>query len=62
MLAIKELQLLTMAIDNIDIDKECYLENKESLQKVRAKISDMITLQYAWNREKRIEIREDILI
>lgn len=62
MLTIKDLDLLRRATDNVDIDSQFYIENKESLYKAREKICDMITLQKAWNRGKRIEIESDILI
>lgn len=62
MLSVKELHLLRRAIDNIDIDSDCYIENKEWLQRIRDKICDMIELQHAWNSGKRIEIQKDLLV
>lgn len=61
MLNIKELQALRHAIDYAkpeDLGEEDY----DLLQKTRNKICDMITLKYAWNRGKRIEMEDDLLI
>lgn len=61
MLSIKELQVLRHAIDYVkpeNFEEDDY----DLLQKARNKICDMITLKYAWNRGKRIEMEDDLLI
>lgn len=52
MFNLKELYYIRMSLDWLPEHKE---DKKVDSEKLRNKISDLITLQKAWNRNKRID-------